>query len=123
MLSTPRQVEWALVTYTDWWQPTTASVYQIGNRRDRFAVDGIRYRPRAEDRRFEDYDTVLIAAASELGIALLRLPLAQSWLDTRRLVVVHRRRLANPAAHHVATAINEDRSSVIELARRIFDMA
>ena len=42
MLSTPRQVIWALITYTDWWQPNTASVYRIGARRDTFASDGLR---------------------------------------------------------------------------------
>jgi DNA-directed RNA polymerase specialized sigma24 family protein len=42
MLSTPRQVIWALITYTDWWQPTTASVYKVGNLRDTFVADGIR---------------------------------------------------------------------------------
>ena len=41
MLSTPSQVVWALITYTDWWQPSTASVYQVGNRGGRFASDGI----------------------------------------------------------------------------------
>ena len=42
MLSTPEQVVWALITYTDWWQPTTASVYKVGNRRGTFASDGMR---------------------------------------------------------------------------------
>jgi DNA-directed RNA polymerase specialized sigma24 family protein len=42
MLSTPRQVVWALITYTDWWQPSTSSVYQLGNRRDSYVSDGIR---------------------------------------------------------------------------------
>jgi DNA-directed RNA polymerase specialized sigma24 family protein len=42
MLSTPRQVVWALITYTDWWQPNTSSVYQLGNRRDSYVSDGIR---------------------------------------------------------------------------------
>ena len=43
MLASPRQVVWALITYTDWWQPNTASVYRVGNRRrDAFATDGIR---------------------------------------------------------------------------------
>jgi hypothetical protein len=35
-------VVWALITYTDWWQPSTSSVYRIGNRREGFASDGIR---------------------------------------------------------------------------------
>ncbi|MEO8424611.1 MAG: hypothetical protein ABI595_11975 [Actinomycetota bacterium] len=42
MLSSSNQVVWALITYTDWWQPNTASVYQVGNRRETFASDGIR---------------------------------------------------------------------------------
>ena len=42
MLSTSEQVVWALITYTDWWQPNTASVYQVGKRRGAFASDGIR---------------------------------------------------------------------------------
>lgn len=42
MLSSPEQVVWALITYTDWWQPSTASVYRVGNRRETFAADGIR---------------------------------------------------------------------------------
>jgi DNA-directed RNA polymerase specialized sigma subunit len=42
VLSSPKQVVWALITYTDWWQPNTASVYQVGNRRETFASDGIR---------------------------------------------------------------------------------
>ena len=41
MLSTPREVVWALITYTDWWQPTTASIYQVGKRRASFASDGM----------------------------------------------------------------------------------
>jgi DNA-directed RNA polymerase specialized sigma subunit len=31
-----------LITYTDWWQPNTESVYRIGARRGTFATDGIR---------------------------------------------------------------------------------
>ncbi|MFB3739253.1 MAG: hypothetical protein ACE14W_09870 [Candidatus Velamenicoccus archaeovorus] len=42
MLSTPEEVVRALLTYTDWWQPTTASIYRVGNRRSGLATDGIR---------------------------------------------------------------------------------
>ena len=42
MLSTPRQVVWALITYTDWWQPNTSSVYHVGKLRGSFVSDGIR---------------------------------------------------------------------------------
>ena len=41
MLSSPKQVIWALITYTDWWQPNTESVYRIGARRQTFSSDGI----------------------------------------------------------------------------------
>jgi DNA-directed RNA polymerase specialized sigma24 family protein len=30
MLRTPNHVVWALLTYTDWWQPATSSVIQVG---------------------------------------------------------------------------------------------
>jgi DNA-directed RNA polymerase specialized sigma24 family protein len=30
MLESPRQVVWSLLTYTDWWQPATSSVLQVG---------------------------------------------------------------------------------------------
>lgn len=42
MLSTPKRVIWALITYTDWWQPVTSSLYQVGNHRGNMATDGIR---------------------------------------------------------------------------------
>jgi hypothetical protein len=42
VLVTSKQVVWALITYTDWWQPSTSSVYRVGSRRGTFAGDGIR---------------------------------------------------------------------------------
>jgi hypothetical protein len=43
MLSSPADVIRALVTYTDWWQPTTASIYEVGAaRRASSGGDGIR---------------------------------------------------------------------------------
>jgi hypothetical protein len=41
MLSSPDQVVWALITYTDWWQPATASVYRVGRRGTTIAGDGM----------------------------------------------------------------------------------
>jgi hypothetical protein len=32
---------WALITYTDWWQPATASVYCVGRRGATLASDGM----------------------------------------------------------------------------------
>jgi DNA-directed RNA polymerase specialized sigma subunit len=42
VLSTPDRVVWALLTYTDWWQPVTSSIYKVGGRRGGAATDGIR---------------------------------------------------------------------------------
>lgn len=41
MLSTARRVEWALITYTDWWQPNSASIYQVRKSPGSFASDGM----------------------------------------------------------------------------------
>jgi LysR family glycine cleavage system transcriptional activator len=83
------------------------------------AAEGIKYRPRTGDRKFEDYDLVLLAAANGLGIALLRLPTAQAWLDRGDLVAIPGRPRKNPAAHHVVTRIGESRPEVTELAKRL----
>ncbi|WP_158266483.1 LysR substrate-binding domain-containing protein [Allosphingosinicella deserti] len=72
------------------------------------------YRPRPDDRRFEDYDIVLAAAESGLGLALLRLPLAQAWLDSGRLVAVSDRARANPLSHFVACRSDERRGAVLD---------
>jgi LysR family transcriptional regulator, glycine cleavage system transcriptional activator len=83
------------------------------------AAEGIRYRPRTQDRRFEDYDTVLMAAEAGLGVALLRAPLALAWLEKRRLAIANRRRIQNTAAHYVVTRLNEDSDRVIKLADQL----
>lgn len=41
MLDSHDEVVRALLTYTDWWQPTTASIYRVG-KRGGYAADGIR---------------------------------------------------------------------------------
>jgi len=41
VLSTAKRVEWALITYTDWWQPVTASIYQVRKSSGAFASDGM----------------------------------------------------------------------------------
>lgn len=79
---------------------------------------GVRYRPRWQDRRFEDYDSVLAAAAAGLGVALLREPLA-----TGRLAHVARRAEPNPAAHFVCLRAGEQRAATIELAERLIGLA
>lgn len=80
---------------------------------------GVRYRPRWQDRRFEDYDSVLAAAEAGLGVALLREPLADAAIAAGRLVPVAARAEPNPAAHFVCLRPDESRAAVIELAARL----
>lgn len=80
---------------------------------------GVRYRPRWQDRRFEDYDSVLAAAGAELGVALLRAPLAEAWVADGRLAWVAPRTEPNPAAHYLCLRAGETRSAVLELAARL----
>ena len=60
---------------------------------------GIDYRPRPQDRRFEDYNLVLDAAANGLGIALARPPLTEQKLVDGRLAPVDKRTVRNPVSY------------------------
>lgn len=84
---------------------------------------GVRYRPRWQDRRFEDYDTVLAAAAAGLGIAFLRMPLAGDWIEDGRLVRIGERSQPNPAAHYLCTRPEEHRAAVMALCQRLIAAA
>jgi len=84
------------------------------------AAAGVRYRPRWQDRRFEDYDSVLVAARAGLGVALLREPLADAGPSAHGLAYVSARAERNPAAHFVCLRTGERRAAVLELAERLF---
>lgn len=87
----------------------------------------MRYRPRIDDRKFEDYDLVLAAAEGSLGLALLRLPLAQAWLNSGKLVALSNRSRPNPSGHYVAHRRDETRAGVLkfvdELCRTANDLS
>ncbi|MFC3712774.1 LysR substrate-binding domain-containing protein [Sphingoaurantiacus capsulatus] len=87
------------------------------------AEAGVRYRPRWQDRRFEDYDTVVAAAKAGLGIALLRQPLASAALERGTLRKVSARAIANPAAHFICLRRDESRLPVLEVANRLAALA
>jgi DNA-binding transcriptional LysR family regulator len=84
-----------------------------------FAAHGLDYRPRPQDRRFEDYNLVLDAAACGLGIALARPPLAQGPLGSGRLVAVDPRRVLNPVSYWLDRPHGTIRSAAAILAERI----
>lgn len=87
------------------------------------AEGGISYRPRVGDRRFEDYDLVLAAAEGSLGLALLRLPLAQAWVDDGRLVIINPRERPNPLAHYLVHRRDETGTAVLGLVDRLCAVA
>ncbi len=88
-----------------------------------FTAQGLDYRPQAHDRRFEDYNLVLDAAACGLGIALARPPLAQRDIDSGRLVAVDRCTALNPVSYWLDRPPGQLRPAAAELARRLAAVA
>lgn len=84
-----------------------------------FGEQGVDYRPRPQDRRFEDYNLVLDAAAYGLGIALARPPLAEGQVSAGRVVAVDRRTALNPVSYWLDRPAGKPRAAAVELARRI----
>ncbi|HJR21233.1 MAG TPA: hypothetical protein VJ822_06410, partial [Dongiaceae bacterium] len=81
------------------------------------------YRPRPQDRRFEDYNLVLDAAACGLGIALARPPLAHGPMATGRLVQVDLRTVLNPVSYWLDRPVGTLRGAAATLAKRIAEEA
>ncbi|RWL96252.1 MAG: LysR family transcriptional regulator [Mesorhizobium sp.] len=87
------------------------------------AAQDIDYRPRPQDRRFEDYNLVLDAAAHGLGIALARPPLTADQLRSGRIVAVDERVALNPVSYWMDRPIGRPRAAAADLARRIAEQA
>lgn len=84
-----------------------------------FASQDIDYRPRPQDRRFEDYNLVLDAAAHGLGIALARPPMTEGSHHQNRFVQVDAHRVKNPVSYWLDRPARKPRPAAIVLARRI----
>lgn len=84
-----------------------------------FNAQGLDFRPRANDRRFEDYNLVLDAAASGLGVALARPPLAQAQVDAGRIARVDQRTALNPVSYWLDRPMGQPRPAAVALATRI----
>lgn len=80
---------------------------------------GLDYRPRPQDRRFEDYNLVLDAAACGLGVALARPPLCKAVLEAGRVVPVDDRTVLNPVTYWLDRPLGQMREVAVTLARRI----
>lgn len=86
-----------------------------------FAERRVRFSPRVHDHRFEDYDLVLAAAEGSIGLALLRLPLAQDWLSSGKLVVISPHALPNPKGHWIAHRNDEERDGVLTFVDSVLE--
>ncbi|KRE16200.1 transcriptional regulator [Bosea sp. Root483D1] len=84
-----------------------------------FNAQGLDFRPRQQDRRFEDYNLVLDAAASGLGVALSRPPLAQAQVDAGRIARVDARIALNPVSYWLDRPMGQPRPAAVALATRI----
>lgn len=84
-----------------------------------FSAQGLDYRPRPRDRRFEDYNLVLDAAACSLGVALARPPLAQSLIDSGRVVALNGHTALNPVSYWLDRPVGPMRHAAVVLAERI----
>ncbi|AZO06773.1 MULTISPECIES: LysR substrate-binding domain-containing protein [unclassified Mesorhizobium] len=87
------------------------------------AAQDIDYRPRPQDRRFEDYNLVLDAAAHGLGIALARPPLTADQLRSGRIVAVDERVALNPVSYWMDRPVGRPRAAAADLAGRIAEQA
>lgn len=87
------------------------------------SAGGLDYLPRAQDRRFEDYNLVLDAAANGLGIALARPPLALAQIESGRLVQVDGRSTPNPVSYWMDRPLGPVRPAAALLAERIAEAA
>lgn len=88
-----------------------------------FAPQGVTLKPRPQDKRFEDYGSVLAAAQAGLGIALAREPFSNAWLARGDLVRIGRFEVESPVAYHVLTAKRETRPEVLDFVRRLIEAA
>jgi DNA-binding transcriptional LysR family regulator len=84
-----------------------------------FSTQGIDYRPRPQDRRFEDYNLVLDAAAYGLGIALARPPMTEGSHHQARFVEIDGHRVKNPVSYWLDRPQRKPRPAAVALARRI----
>ncbi|MFV3131672.1 LysR substrate-binding domain-containing protein [Niveispirillum sp. KHB5.9] len=88
------------------------------------AAHGVAYsKPRPQDIRFEDYDTVLAALEAGLGIGMLRSPLGDPWVANGRLVPISPLWVPNPYLYHLVTRTGTPRPAVAEARDRLLALA
>ncbi|MGN8021807.1 LysR substrate-binding domain-containing protein [Phyllobacterium sp. 22229] len=83
------------------------------------AERGHRYRPRPQDRRYPDYDLGLHAAAAGSGVALLRAPYGEVFVQNGSLVPMSSAPVASQLKFHAITERGSQRRAVRTLLERI----
>ncbi|MBA3667405.1 MAG: LysR family transcriptional regulator [Sphingomonas sp.] len=84
-----------------------------------FATSQINYLPRRIDRIFSDYDLVLRAAGSGLGIALLRHPLGSALADELKLVQVSDIQIPSPTKFFVVSQLGARTKAIDKAISRL----
>jgi LysR family glycine cleavage system transcriptional activator len=82
-------------------------------------ASALRVGARPQDRRFEDYTLVLAAAEAGLGIALLRLPMAQRAEARGRLRRLSARTIVSPLTTYAVTRLGPLRPAVMAFITRL----
>lgn len=83
------------------------------------AANAVKWRARSSDRRFEDYDLAVAAAAAGLGIALLRSPMSDAELSQGRLVRLSKNQVPSRLSHYLVLRAGEQRQDILRVASRL----
>lgn len=81
------------------------------------------FRPAGGERRFDDYDLVLLAAQSGLGVAIARRPLADEAILSGHLAIVPGPAVKRAEGHFVVTRSGETRANILKLRDRLISLA
>jgi LysR family transcriptional regulator, glycine cleavage system transcriptional activator len=84
-------------------------------------VAGLSIKPKAVDRRFEDYTLTLAAAEQGLGIALARAPLVDQHLRGGTLLRVHKGETDSPLNYFSLVRSGEERSHILRAVDAIHE--
>jgi LysR family glycine cleavage system transcriptional activator len=109
-------------------RPTFAQLHELSLLHDSDAtgwrnwfkeIAGVSIKPKASDRRFEDYTLTLAAAEQGLGIALARAPMVNQYLRGNTLVRIHECETDSPLNYFSLTRAREDRPHILHIVGAI----
>lgn len=80
-------------------------------------AQGVKFRQKPSDRRFEDYSVVLSAAEAGLGVALARLPFARATIAQHDLVALPFEAVHSPLSTFLVQPAYEQRPAVRDVAQ------